>query len=126
MTTTMTYFMRIPRRFRPYLLLSFCAFCFIGAYLSRSLAEPGRMDSTQREAALGRRFVQVKGLMDINHATEAITELETMQREHEQLAEPITLSAEDELLALINVSRQAISRLTPVRDVYHVECASST
>jgi hypothetical protein len=68
-TTTLSYLLRIPRRYRPAILLGFCILTFAFVYLSRAMSHATHLDAlvNQRRAmALGRRYIEAEGLTDMS------------------------------------------------------------
>ncbi|ORY27169.1 hypothetical protein BCR39DRAFT_538708 [Naematelia encephala] len=66
-SSTLTYLLRVPRRLRPALLIGFCLATFALVFLGRAWSEAGQLDAVvQRNKMLGRRFIEVEGLVGIN------------------------------------------------------------
>ncbi|KAK8869737.1 hypothetical protein IAR55_000305 [Kwoniella newhampshirensis] len=67
-TTTLTYFLRIPRRLRPVLLVAVCILTFGLVMLSRAMSLASHMEyrMASRPTAFARRFVEISGMNDIN------------------------------------------------------------
>ena len=126
--TTLSAFLRIPRRLRPALLLAVSLFIVGTIFISRAMAEAGRMDVLVRQrqglvGPFGRRFTeqgQDQGLYDINDKHQApaiITDASRAKAPSKPGAEPITFSTkEDELLSLIAVSTHPKLPLMPPTD----------
>jgi hypothetical protein len=122
--TTPSYLLRIPRRYRPAILLGFCIFTFAFVYLSRAMSHATHLDAlvNQRRAmAHGRRYIEAGGLTDISgkvgHGKQAVL-APTAPKANSAVSGGEELlrfeSVDEELTALI-----AVSLLRP-SPAYHI------
>lgn len=86
-STTLHYLLRIPRRFRPVLLVLFCLITFSVVYLQSAMSEATVLDrivkEKHRQMAFGRRYTSIEGLVDINDYKAQATLFAQMQADDE-------------------------------------------
>jgi hypothetical protein len=106
-TTTLTYLLRVPRRLRPALLLTFCLVTFGLVYFNHAMHQATAMDRlvVQRQAAeMSRRYVQAESGAEMGEDWSTQMDIHA-QRVEMPISESIVFdSKKDELAALLSVS----------------------